>query len=635
MQTSLTTLLTRNLRLWFVLLFSAALLSFMFVMSNAQSDERVLENTIPEHLPIRAKIKQDKEKSFKDMKNEKWVREFELEVKNTGDRPIYFLYLALTFPEINAHEGHTLVYPLVYGRSEIGDIKTKATETDHPINPGETYIFKIHSSQIRAWEKSVKQGRPQPHRATLYLQVLSFGDGTGYVGNDAEPFPQPISSPDLSRCQDPATEGRTKDVGWLQGLPTLPRSNYQPASFLPVNFFVGESAEPFESCCPGPGCERVEFVVGSVCLNCPPQFRYSTVTCGSAGGVCRRPSFDQIECVLDNGEKFLCQTITLSSCDEPLPSPSPSPSPTPTFSPCPCDDPNASPADCSVSPPRCPFMFVERNGCCHLIECADQPPAPPCPPGSHRVWRPAPLCSWSDCISDPPQSQQECEAQSWFWNPFTDSCQQDPPPPCDLIPEVCENGQWSLEWCGCVPYNTPILIDVSGNGFNLTSGTNGVNFNLNKIGGAEKLAWTNSNSDDAWLVLDRNGNGIIDNGSELFGDVAPQPQPSPGERRNGFRALAEYDKPSNGGNADGQIDNRDAVFAGLRLWQDMNHNGVSEPNELHSLPALNVAALDLAYKPSKRTDINGNQFGYRSKVKNAQGQQLGRWAWDVYLVRDL
>lgn len=92
---------------------------------------------------------------------------------------------------------------------------------------------------------------------------------------------------------------------------------------------------------------------------------------------------------------------------------------------------------------------------------------------------------------------------------------------------------------------------------------------------------------------------------------------------------------ANGGNGNGQIDQRDAVFAKLRLWRDTNHNGVSETDELHPLSALNVASLDLAYKASQKTDANGNQFGYRAKVKNAQGEQLGRWAWDVYLARAL
>ncbi len=177
-------------------------------------------------------------------------------------------------------------------------------------------------------------------------------------------------------------------------------------------------------------------------------------------------------------------------------------------------------------------------------------------------------------------------------------------------------------------YYSPIIINFENGDYRLTGRNAPVLFDMAGNGHATMMGWTVAGADEAFLWLDRNHNGKVTSGAELFGNFTPL---RGGQlARNGFEALREFDT-----NGDGVIDERDPIWSRLMLWRDFNHNGISEQNEIAPLEGSGVASIDLRYHWSGRHDNWGNAFKYQSLVSMANHSGHGaqvRPVYDIFFV---
>ncbi len=153
---------------------------------------------------------------------------------------------------------------------------------------------------------------------------------------------------------------------------------------------------------------------------------------------------------------------------------------------------------------------------------------------------------------------------------------------------------------------SPLVLDLAGDGIEPTAPAAGVRFDLLGFGELQ-TAWIQG--DDALLALDRDGNGRIDSGAELFGEATDG-----GPHRDGFAALAALDD-----NGDGKLDTRDPAFSRLLLWQDANGDGQSQRDELRALGQAGVRSLGLSCSAGPGSDPHGNDLALRGSFTRADG----------------
>ena len=182
--------------------------------------------------------------------------------------------------------------------------------------------------------------------------------------------------------------------------------------------------------------------------------------------------------------------------------------------------------------------------------------------------------------------------------------------------ENSDYGNWlhTINRDGIFYQYDPLALDLNGNGIEplAADGHAGAMFDHERNGIRTGTGWVHSN--DGILVYDRNGDGKINNGGELFGDNTLLKDGS--TAAHGFAALAELDE-----NSDGKVDAADSAFKKLGVWRDLNHNGISEEGEISSLEDVRVQSLNLAYKNADQNLGNGNTLAEVGSYTDADGNE--------------
>ena len=207
----------------------------------------------------------------------------------------------------------------------------------------------------------------------------------------------------------------------------------------------------------------------------------------------------------------------------------------------------------------------------------------------------------------------------------------------DDLEDEWADGQWDIEGAdvnhngetykvkeALFRWSSPIVLDLEGDGLEFSSLAEGTKFDIDGDGKKQDISWTKKQDsfDDAFLVLDKNNNGQVDSGKELFGDQ--------NGAADGYEELAKYDT-----NGDQKIDASDDVYSELKLWADMNADGVVGEGEMKTLEEMGVTSISTAKSGQKgqNFDKNGNDISLTSTFKRmVNGEEKELQSTDVFFI---
>jgi hypothetical protein len=221
-----------------------------------EKKEREVVDKIPKHLPIKVKVK--KPEKLKDAKNEDWLDDMEVEITNTGTKPIYYLHMRLDMPDVLGPNGIMYGFTYRFGRNDLVAWEEPVRPDDVPLRPGETITLNPPANHIEGWKGARKEGRVKnPKKIEFVFGEINFGDGTGFAGRNGTPMPVKRQR----SSNDPRGGGSARQYAGAADPPPktfmdsscTPRPTPPPVSFLPAAFsmedFTAEPEPARDICC--------------------------------------------------------------------------------------------------------------------------------------------------------------------------------------------------------------------------------------------------------------------------------------------------------------------------------------------------------------------------------------------------